>query len=390
MRNSDVALKICKEYSHEQVLQTLKDCIDLLGGIGQFVKPNQTVLIKPDLYHGTKPNISKTTNPNVISALAEIIAKVGAKCIIADSPKGNFNQLTLDNVYDKTQMLKASNNGNAMLNSNDNITIISNPKGERCREIHVIDAINDADIIINVGKIRCDKNLGLVGCAQNLFGLVPGRFKDLVKTRCYTTKAYHNYIIDLYETLEQKVVLNILDGIVSCESNGDPRILNSIIVGENPYSVDATALKIINQHIDKDVMLAESARRGKFDYNFKILGDNHEQLICCDFNYNTPKSTIKKGSDASFKRQYNAHQKRPIIQSKECKGCKICVNDCPMKAINIKIGQLGEYADIDYSKCINCFKCANNCPYQIIKTKTPKKYRHIDKMMKKINKPKQK
>ena len=385
MQNTDVALKTCKEYCYEQVLQALKDSIDLLGGIAEFVKPNQTVLIKPDLYYATEPNQAKTTNPNVVSALAEIIAKAGGKCIIADSPKGNFNLSTMDNVYVKTQMLEVSNNGNAILNVNENITTITNPKGEFCRDIYIMDAINDADIIINVGKFKCDKNLGIIGCSQNLFGLIPGKFKDLIKSRCYTSKAYYNYIIDLYEALENKVVLNILDGIVSCEANGDPRILNSIIVGQNPYSVDAVALKIINQHPDKDMMLNESVRRGKFNFDFNILGDNVEPMICCDFNYSAPLSTIKRGSDKYFKKEYNTYQKRPVIQSKTCKGCKVCIDVCPMRAISIKHGKLGEYAKIDRNKCVSCFKCVDNCPYKIIKTKTPLKYMPIDKMLKKSN-----
>ncbi len=158
MQNNKVALKVCKEYNCDKLNSKLKECFDLLGGLDMFIKPKQTVLLKPDLYCACEPNQAKTTNPNIVTALAELIAKLGAKCIIADSPKGNFKQSNLDRVYDKTQMLETSNNGNATLNTNDDISIIKNDNGEHCREIHIIDAINDADVIINVGKFRCDKH----------------------------------------------------------------------------------------------------------------------------------------------------------------------------------------------------------------------------------------
>jgi len=383
MRNTQVAVKICKEYDADLICSKFKDGFDMLGGLASFIKPNKVVLIKPDLYHSTEPNQAKTTNPNIVSALAELIAKIGAKCIIADSPKGNFKQSTLDNAYSKTQMLQASNNGYATLSTNENISVITNNNGEHCRDIHVIDAINDADVIINVGKFRCDKNLGLIGCSQNLFGLIPGKMKDLIKSRCYTLKSFYNYNLDLYEALENKVILNVLDGIVGCEANNDPRILNVLIMGENPFAVDATALKIINQQPENDLLLIESVRRGKFDFEFDTVGDKFDELVCSDFHYTSFKDNVKAGSTSSFKRAYNSSQQRPVIPCKLCKGCKTCVGNCPMGAITMKNTELGEHAIVDYNKCISCMKCVNTCPYKIIKTKTPFKYRRIDKIIKK-------
>lgn len=383
MRNTTVALKTCTEYESQTIFNALKDGFDLLGGLSAVIKPHHKVLIKPDLYNLTEPNIAKTTNPNVVSALAELIAKIGAKCIIADSPKGNFNQSSIDSAYVKTKMLQASNEGNASLGVNDKISIITNPNGERCRDIHIIDAINDVDVIINVGKLRCDKHLGLVGCSQNLFGLVPGKFKELIKSRCYTLNSYYNYLIDLYEALENKIVLNVLDAIVGNEANNDPRILNAMIVGENPYAVDATALKLINQNPASNPLLTEAIRRKKFELGNIVLGDKVESLVCGDFKYASLGANINKKSQFYFKTNYNLRQKRPTISHKLCKGCRVCANNCPMKAISLKTTQLGEHAVVDYSKCISCFKCVDNCPYKIIKTKTPLKYKPIDKMLKK-------
>ena len=376
MQESKVALKICKQYNIEIISNCLKEGFDLLGGLNKFIKPNMKVLIKPDLYEATNPNEAKTTNPYVVSALADLIAREGASCIIADSPKGNFNQSRLDSVYIKTKMLEVSNDGNAMLNVNDDITTIHNPKGVCCRDIYIMDAVNQADIIINVGKFRCDKYLGLIGCSQNLFGLVPGNVKKLIKSRCYKLKSYYNYIIDLNEALENKVVLNILDGIVSCEANNDPRILNAILIGENCYSVDEVALKIINQ--PANLLLTESQTRQKVDFGAEIVGDNLQSLVCADYNYSSLYENVERGSSKHFKRKYNKLQKRPIISSTLCKGCRICENNCPMKAIKMKNGTMGQYADIDYNQCINCFKCVDNCPYKVVTTKTPFAYKRIE------------
>ena len=383
MRDTKVALKVCNEYDGDMIAGKLKEGFDLLGGLSNYIKPGHTVLIKPDLYNCSEPNQAKTTNPNVVSALAELVYKIGATCIIADSPKGDFKQSNLDNAYVKTQMLQVSNNGHAMLNINDDIAFATNPNGEHCRNVYVIDAVNDADVIINVGKFRCDKNLGLIGCSQNIFGLIPGKFKELIKSRCHTLKSYYNYIHDIYEVFEDKIVLNILDGIVASEVNNDPRILNTILIGENPYAVDSVALKVINQNPQDSLLLNESVRRGKFSFDLELVGDNIEPLICSDFHYTSFGENVKSASMRKFRQEYNSYQKRPVIPSNLCKGCKICIANCPMKAISMQSGQFGEYAKVDYDRCITCLKCVDNCPYKVIKTKTPIKYRPIDRMIKK-------
>jgi len=217
---------------------------------------------------------------------------------------------------------------------------------------------------------------------------VPGKIKDLIKTRCHTLNSFYNYNIDIYEALQDKTVINVLDGVVSCEANNDPRILNTILIGQNPYSVDAVALKLINQKPEDSLLLNESVRRKHFEFNFDVVGDNIDCLICPDFHYTKFIDNVKPGSKASFKRNYKIKQKRPIISSKLCKGCKVCINSCEMCAIKMKNSNLGEYATIDYTKCISCFKCLDNCPYKIIKCKTPIKYLKIERFINKSFKQK--
>lgn len=381
-----VALQVCNEYKIDTVYSALKKCFSLLGGIDNFIKPHTTVLIKPDLFNETEPNLAKTTHPNIISALAQILHEAGANCFIADSPRGSFSQSKLDKAYSKTQMLEASNNGYASLSTNDYITTISNPNGECGKEFYIIDAINDADVIINVGKFRVDKNVGLIGCSQNLFGLTPGKIKDLVKNRCYTLNKYYNYIIDLNEAIGKKTVLNILDGIVSLEANNDPRILNTLLVGENAYAVDSVALDIISQEPNNSLLLREASRRQHFDFNVEILGGDIDPLKKTDYHYPTliDEGNIKRGSAKKLQRAYNRFQKRAIICPKNCKGCKICTSICPMKAIQMHSSALGEsYAKIDYSLCVNCLKCVDACPYKIITTKIPFKYKAIQDQLNK-------
>lgn len=379
MEENKVAFKICKEYNTEKIANCLEDAFLLLGGLEQYIKPKMTVLIKPDLYLSSTPNSAKTTHPTVVSAVAELVAKCGATCVIADSPYGEFSQSKLDSTYVKTEMLNASNDGNATLNINDKVCVFPYEKGVITKSFYFIDAINDIDLIINVGKFRCDKFLGLVGCSQNLFGLTVGKMKNLIKTKCYTQDKFYNYILDTYEALEDKIVLNVLDGIVSCETNNLPRILNSIIVSPNPMTADALALKLINQSPEDSKLLQIANDRNLFSFNYEILGDNYEPLIISDYTYQLNPNTILRGNENKLFKSYLKHYKQISISPSECKGCKKCTHYCPVKAINM----VGECAKVDYKKCINCFKCVDKCPYKVIKIKNPLRFKIIEENLNK-------
>jgi len=46
----------------------------------------------------------------------------------------------------------------------------------------------------------------------------------------------------------------------------------------------------------------------------------------------------------------------------KCVGCKLCMKDCPTKAITItKIGEKQFQAEIDLGKCIYCAQCVDSC-----------------------------
>lgn len=58
---------------------------------------------------------------------------------------------------------------------------------------------------------------------------------------------------------------------------------------------------------------------------------------------------------------FAANEKYKVVESK-CIGCKLCINECPTKAITM----VKNKAVIDPSKCVNCGLCAKKCPTKAI------------------------
>jgi ferredoxin len=48
----------------------------------------------------------------------------------------------------------------------------------------------------------------------------------------------------------------------------------------------------------------------------------------------------------------------PKINKQKCIGCKLCVDTCPMDAIQLLDGK----AEIDPDTCFNCRVCISACP----------------------------
>ena len=84
--NSSVVITKCSDYVDEEVYRTIKSSIDLLGGIGEFVKKGERILLKPNLLSAKLPEAAVTTHPAVVRAVIKLVREVGAIPIVGDSP----------------------------------------------------------------------------------------------------------------------------------------------------------------------------------------------------------------------------------------------------------------------------------------------------------------
>ena len=72
--------------SYEQIREAVDKAIDLIGGIRDFVRPGQLVLIKPNLVASPADRESAVvTLPEVSRAVADVVGEIGARAVIADS-----------------------------------------------------------------------------------------------------------------------------------------------------------------------------------------------------------------------------------------------------------------------------------------------------------------
>ena len=64
-----VALARCADYDFDNVYNAVKVSVDMLGGIGKFVKPGMTVLLKPNLLTARSSEDAVVTHPEMVRAV---------------------------------------------------------------------------------------------------------------------------------------------------------------------------------------------------------------------------------------------------------------------------------------------------------------------------------
>lgn len=379
-----VALEYLNDYDYTEIKKAFEKGFNSLN-VKNFFKPQMKVLIKACLPEAASQDLALSTHPSVIRAIVDTVSNLGIKCIVADCPEKKFNEDYINTVYLNTGMLEMANLTSCELNKNLETHKVEIVDGVKTKAIRMLKILDEVDIVINVGKLKIDGKLGFLGATSNIFGVVPGEVKNLILNRLTTLSDFNNLIIDIYEKLSDKIVLNVLDGIVALEADKTPRMMNCLAMSESSYSLDATMFDILNINYE-NTFLKQAQNRNLFDFNkpYKLNGEKIdkfkvEDFLTTDFD-NFTEIKHPKG-------YYNSHQRRVVINKNKCKGCKICSQICPTGAIKMKYDKNDElYAEIDYQKCIFCKKCLTACPYEVVELKTPIGYKNIMKEIEKHNK----
>ncbi len=147
-----------------------------------------------------------------------------------------------------------------------------------------------------------------------------------------------------------------------------PKSFNIIITGKLSHQLGldkAIVWEVVAKTLGKKLTNPEimKATKAAFEFGYDLTLEEE--------NFSEP-SYLPETSQIVMK----GFGKTAYINPKSCKGCGICIEKCPVKAL--AFGEtLGVYAtpvpDIDLEKCITCGNCKRFCPDAAIKVDKDKK-----------------
>lgn len=322
------------------------------------------VLIKPNLVTDKEAAFSITTHPSFVFAVVKYLREIGVKDItVADCPGGAlllFSQM--QDVYKKTGYDFLSEY--VKLNTDFESTDVTAESDFINKEFNIINAVCQADYIINLPKLKTHNMTCITAAVKNLFGTIPGLQKPAYHAKYPAAKDFSNMLVELAATV--KPDFTIVDAVDIMEgngpTNGKKRFLGLTFSGKNVFGLDAFIAETLQVPEDKVPTITSSRVKGFIDSEFTAIGDT-------DFSLSSPillpsltqaqttggkitarlATLVEKFTDAVF-------MKYPQMNDK-CILCKKCVVTCPQKALTVK----DKKVTLEIKKCIGCLCCDEIC-----------------------------
>jgi len=367
---SKVIIQECESYDINTVIKKINSGMDLIGGWAAFVKPGMKVLLKVNLIGPKTSETASVTHSEFVRAITRILKKMDCTVWIGDSSGG-----AIAGIAPTAQSFEVSGLNEVALSEGAQIKNFDREGVVECSitasygdKLYLAKPVFDADLVINLPKFKTHTAGIYTGAVKNVFGFIPGLKKAEYHKLLPDPKNFGSMLADIHE--KSKISLHIMDGITAMQGEGptagDVYNAKKILISEDPLALDTVAAKMIGLDI-KDIPILNAARErniGQWELeNIQICGDYNSPPELVNFKLPKRFNSKKKQNYKALIKVIDFLKTRPKINLSTCRKCNMCVESCPVGAID------NETKKIDYSKCIECMCCHELCRYKAVELK---------------------
>jgi len=324
---------------------------------GGRIRHGARVLVKPNLLSPASPEDAVLTHPLVVKAVVEYALEKGAAVQLSDSPAiGSFERI-----------LRISGIAEAIRG----LDVVCKPfeksvrvdVGKPFERIDIAEDALNADLIINLPKLKTHGHMLLTLAVKNMFGCIVGFRKPEWHMRAGVDRdMFARLLVRIHARV--RPAFAILDGVLAMEGegpgkSGSPRQLGVIMGGRDGQAIDEAVCRMIG--VDPLLLPTHKAAQGYglIDENIEI--DGRLPRVA---HFRLPEiAPLIYGPKAlqGFVRRHLVQ--RPVCDPSRCKMCSECWKICPAAAITARKGGLS----FDYDRCIRCYCCIEVCPHSALR-----------------------
>ncbi|WP_418697401.1 DUF362 domain-containing protein [Bacteroides sp.] len=216
-----------------------------LGGMKNFIKPGQKVVVKPNIGWDKVPELAGNTNPKLVTEIIKQCFAAGAKEVtVFDHTCDDWQKCYKNSGIEAAAKAAGAKVMPAHLESY--YRTVQLPQGKKMKSAKVHEAILNCDVWINVPILKNHGGANLTMSMKNHMGIVwdRGFFHQNDLQQC---------IADIC-TLQKKAVLNVVDAYRLMQTNGprgrsasDVVLTKGLFVSQDIVAVDTAAAKFFNQ-----------------------------------------------------------------------------------------------------------------------------------------------
>jgi len=366
LREAIVALERARSYDEKTIRTAVRRLWDQTPGAGDLVKRGQRVLIKINHLGQHARESAINTDCAVTGAVAEILMESGGTVTVGDGLNISGHA-----PFEKSGYVEvAKRYGFALANfKDDDYVEVANPLGGKLRSFHIARAVVEADVLVNVAKLKTHVLTLYTGAVKNSYGYLPMRLRQNLHKQFPIPREFARGVVEIFCT--RIPAINILDGIVALAGQGPsrggrPYLLGGLAASRDAVALDAVACRLVGlapeivptltYARDKNVGVIERER-------ISCVGETPESLTVKDFPLPSTSAlltfldSLPAPAARALERILLGTREVPVIRRIACIGCGLCARHCPRHAIRMEAGQ----PIIDYAECISCFCCQEFC-----------------------------
>jgi len=319
----------------------------------------KSVLVKPNILAPHAPDKGVTTHPAVVRAVVTALLDRGAKVMVGDNPGIS--------AYGRSGR-SAAVSGIEQAALGCWVTLGHSPvycpvSSKYVDHVTVSRQILEADVLVNVPKLKTHTLTVLTAGIKNTFGYVVGGDKLRIHSACPRPHQFAKALVDIYSLRPPD--LTILDAVVGMQgngpANGSPVALGKILASDNAVSLDAAAVCFLGQKPRSVPHIQEAGKRGLGEIDPARMQIQGELEPVAYFRF--PQTFLPGLSGLVLNRCLSRWINcLPEVVSSRCVQCGLCVSHCPVGAMHMtKTGPA-----VRSDTCIHCYCCQELCPEDAI------------------------
>jgi uncharacterized protein (DUF362 family)/ferredoxin len=347
-------------YDYEVLRPLVFELLDTLDDDHRIQK-NSRVLIKPNFLAPAPPEKAMLTHPLIIRAVAEYALEKGALVQVSDSPAMG----TFDRIIKESGIQQALKGLNVELKEfQDSVRKDIGPP------FHTIEMARDAlnaDVVLNLPKLKTHTQMLLTLGVKNLFGCIVGLRKPEWHFRTGIDRdMFARLLVKVFQSVNPSIT--ILDGILAMEGDGPgksgtPRHLGIIMASRDAVALDSTVCTMLGIH--PDVLLTTKAARDSHPVETSLEIEGALPVL---HDFILPDMIPLVFGPERLHGYMRRHLvQKPVADDDICRMCGECWKYCPAGAIKAEKKNLR----FDYDKCIRCYCCIEVCPHGALRAKEP-------------------
>ncbi len=365
-----VSIVRASRYDLNEILAAVRRCVELIGGLEKVIKPGNRVFVKINhLPPASPPERGIVTHPIFTEAVIELLKEAGADITVGDDiESGPGDRFAISGFRQMCQRA-----GVRLTNLREGGFVATGGKGRLIDSVYVSRIALEADVIINLPKLKTHSLTIFTGGIKNMYGTIPASLRRQYHSTFVQPEDFSLMLTDVFSVVRPQ--LTIMDGIISMEgegpANGNLRQTNIILASQDAVALDTVAASIIGLNPEDIDAIRFCNERGLGVGRLEaieVTGESLESVTVDDFQ--PPAASTRffmaKMSGPLPSRILRLVMRqtlvRPRVIESRCTACEECAKVCPTGAATI----VNKTAIINKAKCIQCMCCQEVCRYNAI------------------------